>query len=151
MKLNKENQKKIAIGVGALVIVLIVVFAFGKVKGRNENEEREIDVTVNLTDKNGQTVSYDPNPLLIRLNKGLTTTYYFNSTLNTERCQPIEELYALDSLRFMAAVKGYEEKHGVSIVTHMNACYTTCSSHGRQLNFFKAIEERIDNLKDIIQ
>lgn len=151
MKLNKEDKKKLGIGVSALVVILILVFVYGKMKGRDENEEREINVTVDIQDQNGQTITYDPNELLIRLNKGLTTTYFFNSTLNTERCQPIEELYALDSVRFMATVKAYEEKYSVSIITHMNACYTTCSSHGRQLNFFRAIEERIDNLKDIIQ
>ena len=147
--MTKKNKKYLAIG-GVALLLLIIIFVFGKQIGKNENEDRQIDVSVNIEDANGNTSTYDPNPLLEKLNKGLTTTYFFNSTLNSERCAPIEELYALDSVRFMATVKGYKEKYGVSLITHMNGCYTTCSSQGRQLNFFQAIEQRIINLKDII-
>lgn len=149
MKLNKQDKKKVTIGLGVLVLVLIVVFAYGKVRGRNENEQREIDVSVNLTDQNGQTVTYDPNPLLIRLNKGLTTTVFFSTS---ERCSAIKELLLLDSVRFMATVKGYQEKYGSTLVADMRACWRVCTEGAlNQENLFEQVEERINNLKDIIQ
>lgn len=148
MKIKKEDQKKILVGVGALVVILMIVFVFGKLKGRSENEQREIDVTVNIKDEQGQTITYNPNELLRRLFKGLNTTYFFNSTAKEERCNAIEELYQLDAARFMATVKAYQEKYGASIVDHMKACYFTCYNGGG--NRFVLIEQRINNLKDLI-
>jgi len=150
MKLNKEDKKKLSIGFMLLVLLLIVVFAYGKMQGLAENEEREIDVIVDIKDENGQTVSYDPNPLLVRLNKGLTTRYYFDFS---ERCDSIKELYSLDSVRFVAVVKAYKEKYGVDIQVHMRACYVDCNVKiGVQaLNHFDLIYDRIEKLKDIIQ
>lgn len=146
MKLSKKDRQKVGIGVGVLVVVLIVVFVLGKMNGRNEKEQREIDVTVNVTDQNGQTTTYDPNPLLVRLNKGLTTTAWFSTS---DRCKAIEELLELDSVRFMATVKGYEEKYGETIVTHIRACYWQCTDGWN--NHFAEVEQRINNLNDIIQ
>jgi hypothetical protein len=149
MKLNKEDKNKLGIGLGVFIVILMLVFVYGKMKGRDENEDREISVVVDIKDENGQTVTYDPNPLLIRLNKGLTTRYYFDYS---ERCTPIKELYSLDSLRFVAVVKAYKEKYGVDIQVHMKACYVDCNvKTGIQaLNHFDLIYDRIDKLKDII-
>jgi hypothetical protein len=146
--MKKADKQKLYIGLGALALVLMVVFVFGKMKGRDENEQREIDVKVNIKDENGQTVTYDPNPLLKRLNKGLITRYYFDFS---ERCDPIKELYALDSVRFMATVRAYKEKYGVPIKTHMLPCYVDCNTGANSTeNHFDLIYNRIDNLKDII-
>lgn len=148
MQIKKEDQKKIALGLSALVIILMVVFVFGKMKGRTENEQREVDITVNIKDEQGQHITYNPNELLRRLNKGLTTTYFFNSTAKKERCEVIEELYQLDAARFMATIRAYQEKYGISIITHMKACYFTCYNGGK--NRYELIEQRIYNLKDLI-
>lgn len=148
MKIKKTDQKKILFGIGALVLVLMVVFVLGKLQGKSENEQREIDVKVNIKDDQGQTVVYDPNELLKRLNKGLTTTYFLNSSANKGRCRAIEELYKLDAPRFMATVKAYQEKYGVSIVTHMKACYFTC--YNNEGSIYKLIEQRIIHLKNLI-
>ncbi|CAA6828674.1 MAG: Unknown protein, partial [uncultured Aureispira sp.] len=64
MEIKKEDHKKIMLSIAALALVLMVVFVLGKQKGRDENEEQTIDVQVNIKDENGDTVSYDPNPLL---------------------------------------------------------------------------------------
>ncbi|WP_052600219.1 hypothetical protein [Aureispira sp. CCB-QB1] len=148
MKINKTDQKKIALGIGALVIILMVVFVFGKQQGRNENEQREIDVQVNIKDEQGHTVAYNPNELLKRLNKGLTTTFFFNSTAKKERCEAIEDLYQLDATRFMATIKAYQEKYNVSIITHMKACYFTCYSDNGSL--YNLVEQRFNHLKNLI-
>lgn len=145
MKLQANQKKYLA--AGGLVVVLIVVFILGKMQGRTEKEQREIDVQVNIKDGNGQTVAYDPNELLTRLHKGLTTTYLWGIS---ERCDALEELYNLDAARFMAAVKAYEEKYGVSIVVHMNACYRSCFIQSGQVDSFQAIKQRINHLKDTI-
>lgn len=147
MEIKKEDHKKIMLGIGALALVLMVVFVFGKMKGREENEEREIDVQVNIKDENGETVSYDPNPLLIRLNKGLITRYYFDFS---ERCDPLKELKLLDSIRFMATVRAYKVKYGEDIKTHMEACIVGCGDGG-PIGDFDLIFNRINTLKDIIK
>jgi hypothetical protein len=150
MEIKKEDHKKIMLGIGALALILMVVFVFGKMKGRDENEERAIDVQVNIKDENGETVSYDPNPLLVRLNKGLITRYYFDFS---ERCDPIKELYSLDSVRFMATVRAYKVKYNIDIQTHMKACNVDCNINTgiNALSHFDLIYKRIDNLKDIIK
>jgi hypothetical protein len=149
MEIKKEDHKKIMLGIGALALILMVVFVFGKMKGREENEQQEIDIQVNIKDENGDTVSYDPNPLLRRLNKGLITRYYFDFS---ERCDPIKELYSLDSVRFMATVRAYKAKYDVDIQVHMKACNATCNVNTgiQALSHFDLIYSRIDNLKDII-
>ena len=143
--MTKKNKKYLAIG-GAALLLLIIIFIFGKQIGKNENEQRDIDVTVDIKDEHGNVTKYDPNPLLIRLNKGLITTYYFSTS---ERCKPMEELMALDSIYFMATVKAYKEKYGTSIVVHMRDCYRVCTDGWN--NHFSTIEERIETLKDIIK
>jgi len=145
--MKKADKKKVLFGVGALVLVLMVVFVFGKRKGREENEQREIDVQVDIKDENGQAVSYDPNPLLRRLNKGLTTRYYFDFS---ERCDPIKELKQLDSIRFMATVRAYKVKYGDELKTHMEACNVGCGDGG-PIGDFDLIYNRINSLKDIIK
>ncbi|WMX16559.1 hypothetical protein [Aureispira sp. CCB-E] len=148
--MKKADKQKMLYGVGALVLVLMVVFVLGKLQGRTEKEQREIDVQVDIKDENGQTVTYDPNPLLERLHKGLTTRYYFDFS---ERCDPIKELYSLDSVRFMAAVRAYKVKYGIDIQVHMKACNVDCNVNtGLQaLSYFDLIYQRINNLKDIIK
>lgn len=148
MKLKKGDQKKLLYGAGALVLILMVVFVYGKMQGQQEKEKREIDVKVRIKDKDGQDVVYDPNELLERLHKGLTTTYFWSMS---ERCDPVEELYNLDGPRFIAAIKAYKEKYGVSIIVHMNACYRSCYLQGGQVDSFYAVKQRISNLKDLIQ
>ena len=150
-ELKTQDHKKIMLGIGALALVLMAVFVFGKMKGRDENEEQTIDVQVNIKDENGETISYNPNPLLVRLNKGLITRYYFDFS---ERCDPIKELYALDSMRFVAAVKAYRVKYGVDIQAHMKACNVDCNINtgiGGTLSTFHLIYARIDKLKYIIK
>lgn len=144
--MTKKNKKNLAIG-GGLLLLLIIVFVFGKKIGNKENEDRQIDVSVNIEDNNGTVTTYDPNPLLVRLNKGLTTRYFFDFS---ERCEPTEELYNLDSLRFVAVVKAYKEKYGVDIKNHMKACHVDCNN-GREVGTFTLIYNRIDSLKDIIK
>jgi hypothetical protein len=150
MEIKKEDHKKIMLGIGALALILMVVFVFGKMKGRDENEKREIDVQVNIKDENGETVSYDPNPLLVRLNKGLITRYYFDFS---ERCDPIKELYSLSSVRFIATVRAYKVKYDIDIQTHMKACNVDCNINTgiNALSHFELIYRRIDELKDIIK
>jgi hypothetical protein len=147
MEIKKEDHKKIMLGIGALALVLMVVFVLGKRKGQEENEQREIDVQVNITDENGDSVSYNPNPLLTRLNKGLTTRYYFDFS---ERCDPIKELKLLDSVRFMATVRAYKVKYGDELKTHMEACNVGCGDGG-PIGDFDLIYNRINSLKDIIK
>ncbi|WP_156039927.1 hypothetical protein, partial [Aureispira sp. CCB-QB1] len=102
------ENKHLFLGAGALLAIALA-YLIGK-RQKKAVEQREIDVTVNLQDEHGQTVVYDPNPLLVRLNKGLITRYYFDFS---ERCNPIKELYDLDPARFMATVKAYKVKYGV--------------------------------------
>lgn len=147
MQLNHINKNYAVFG--GLVLVLVVVFILGKMRGKAEKEHKEVDVTVNIKDENGQQVTYNPDELLTRLHKGLTTRYYFDFS---ERCNPIKELYALDSVRFMAAVRAYKVKYGVDIQVHMNECNVGCDAPVQMgsLGYFSLIENRIDNLKDII-
>lgn len=147
--MTKKNKKNLAIG-GGLLLLLIIIFVFGKHIGNKENENRQIDVSVNIEDNNGTVTVYDPNPLLVRLNKGLTTRYYFDFS---ERCEPIRELYALDSPRFIATVRAYREKYSVDIQSHMKACNVDCNVNTgvNALSHFDLIYNRIDSLKDIIK
>jgi hypothetical protein len=147
MNLNKFNTNYALFG--GVVLVLVVVFLIGKKKGETETEQKEVDVTVNIKDENGQAVTYNPNELLARLNKGLTTRYYFDFS---ERCDPIKELYSLDSVRFMAAVRAYKAKYSVDIQVHMKSCNVDCNVNSgvNALSYFDLIYKRIDNLKDII-
>ncbi|BDS12389.1 hypothetical protein [Aureispira anguillae] len=142
------NNHHLLLGAG-LVLVLILVFVFGKHFKKDNTEQKNIDVKVNIKDQNGQTIAYDPNPLLIRLNKGLTTRYYFDFS---ERCNPIKELYNLDAARFMAAVKAYKSKYNEDITTHMKACYANCKTTGTYNgeNYFDLIYQRIAALRDVI-
>lgn len=148
MEIKKEDHKKIMLSIAALALVLMVVFVLGKQKGRDENEEQTIDVQVNIKDENGDTVSYDPNPLLIRLNKGLTTTYFWDFS---ERCDPIKELYSLDAMRFMATINAYKVKYKVGFVAHLKACYYECDTGVYNENYSELIYQRIEHLKDIIK
>ena len=141
------NSTKLFIGIGAFALVLMVVFVFGKQKGKDENEQREVDVTVNIKDENGETIVYNPNELLKRINKGLTTTYYWNFD---ERCNVIKELYNLDAVRFMATVRAYKVMYNVSLETHLKACYYDCDTGVYNENYSELIYQRIENLKDII-
>lgn len=140
-----KNKKYLTIA-AVLILVLILVFVLGKLKGRTENEQRQIDVKVKIKDDNGQLITYDPNELLIRVHNGLTTTFFWDPS---QRCEALEELYQLDSIRFMAAVRAYEEKYGAPLLRHIKACWFTCYQGGK--NLYSSIEQRITNLKDIIQ
>jgi hypothetical protein len=148
--MNKEiltENKTLFLGAG-LILVLVIAYLIGKRSKKGQTEQKAIDVQVNIKDENGQTISYDPNPLLIRLNKGLTTRYYFDFS---ERCNPIKELYNLDAPRFMAAVKAYKTKYNEDIITHMKACYVDCNTGtGNGANYFDLIYQRIAALRDII-
>ena len=97
-------------------------------------------------DEHGQTVAYDPNELLGRVNKGLITRYYFDFS---ERCNPIKELYDLDPARFMAAVRAYKVKYGVDITIHMKACNVDCNIKTgiNSLSYFDLIYQRINQLQ----
>lgn len=149
--MNKEtviNNKPLFWGAG-LILVLIIAFLVGKRFKKAAPENKEIDVQVNIQDENGQTVAYDPNGLLVRLNKGLTTRYYFDFS---ERCNPIKELYNLDAARFMATIKAYKTKYNEDITTHMKACYVDCNTGtGNDANYFDLIYQRIAALRDIIK
>jgi hypothetical protein len=147
--MTKKNKKYLAIGSAALLL-LIIIFVFGKRIGKNETEDRQIDVSVNIEDASGSITTYDPNPLLIKLNKGLITRYYFDFS---ERCDPIKALYSLDSVRFMATVRAYKVKYGVDLKIHMKECNVGCDAPPElgALGYFSLIYNRIDNLKDIIK
>lgn len=126
-----------------------MVFLLGKHFKKSNTEQKDVDVKVHIKDQNGQTVAYDPNPLLQRLNRGLTTRYYFDFS---ERCNPIKELYNLDAARFMATIKAYKAKYNEDIKTHMKACYVDCNTGaGGGENYFSLIYQRINALKDVIQ
>jgi len=147
--MTKKNKKYLVIG-GAALLLLILIFVFGKRMGKDENEERQIDVSVNIEDASGNITTYDPNPLLIKLNKGLVTRYYFDFS---ERCNPIKVLYSLDSVRFMATVRAYKVKYGVSLEIHMKECNVGCDAPPElgALGYFSLIYNRIDHLQDIIK
>lgn len=147
MKLTKKQEKYILGGAGLLLFVL-AAFLVGRMIGRKSPEERKVNVKVKIADKDGKTIIYDPTELIERLNKGLTTTYFWNLS---ERCDPLEELYNLDAPRFISAIKAYKERYKESIVVHMNACYRSCFLEGGQMDSFYAIKQRINNLKDLIQ
>lgn len=147
--MTKKNKKYLAIGSAALLL-LILIFVFGKRMGKDENEERQIDVSVNIEDASGSITTYDPNPLLIKLNKGLVTRYYFDFS---ERCDPIKTLYSLDSVRFMATVRAYKVKYGVALEIHMKECNVGCDAPPElgALGYFSLIYNRIDHLQNIIK
>jgi hypothetical protein len=149
---NNPLLTKNQLYLGGVVVLIVFVFVLGKYFGKtSENvEEREIDVQVNIKDENGNTVAYDPNDLITRLNKGLITRYYFDFS---ERCNPIQELHSLDSIRFVASVKAYKEKYGVDIQVHMKACNVDCNVKTgiEALSYFDLIYARIESLKDIIK
>ena len=150
MKKFTVSSKQLAIG-GGVLLLLALVFVIGQYQGKVSKQEKEIDVKVNIKDENGQTISYDPNPLLEKLNKGLTSWYFFSSSITTERCGPIGELYDLDAVRFMATVRAYKTKYGVDIRTHMNAVYRSCVSQSGKGDYFDLITQRIDNLDNLIK
>jgi len=145
-KVADVNKKYLFIG-GGLLFVFAVVLLFRR-KESNNKEQKDIDVKVTIEDDNGNTTVYDPNPLLVRLNKGLITRYYFDFS---ERCEPIKELYNLDAARFMATVKAYKVKYNEDIQTHMKACNVDCNTGVGYDTYFDKIYQRIDALKDIIQ
>jgi len=132
----------------ALILALVIAYLVGKRSKKDDVEKKEIDVTVNIQDEHGQTVSYDPNELLVRVNKGLITRYYFDFS---ERCDPIKELYDLDPARFMAAVRAYKVKYGVDITIHMKACHVDCNLKTgiNSLSYFDLIYQRINQLQAI--
>lgn len=136
--------------VGGAIVLIALVFVLGNYFGKKSDTNKNINVQVDLKDENGNTVAYDPNPLLERLNKGLTTTYFFDFS---ERCEPLQELYEMDSVRFMAAVRAYKVKYGVDIQTHIAACHVGCSESGNYgtSNYFMLIEKRIKELESIIK
>jgi hypothetical protein len=133
--------------IGGAVVLIALIFVLGNYFGKTSKTKKQIEVQVDIKDENGNTVVYYPNELLERLNKGLTTRYYFDFS---ERCEPIEELYALDSIRFMAAVKAYRVKYGEDLKTHMEACHVGCGDGG-PIGTFNLIYNRINSLKDIIK
>lgn len=145
----KENAllTKNHLYIGGAIALITLVFVLGNYFGKTSSTNKQVNVQVDIKDENGNTVAYDPNPLLERLNKGLTTRYYFDFS---ERCEPIEELYALDSIRFMAAVKAYQVKYGEDIKTHMAACNVGCGNGG-PIGTFDLIYNRIDTLKGIVK
>lgn len=136
--------------IGGVVILIVFIFVLGNYFGKTSKTNKQIDVQVDIKDENGNTVAYDPNELLERLNKGLTTRYYFNFS---ERCDPIQELYALDSIRFMAAVKAYRAKYGEDLKAHMKACYVGCDASIElgSPGYFNLIYNRIDTLKGVVK
>lgn len=141
------EQKHIAIG-GGVLLLLVVLFFIGKNAGVKQREERNIDVKATLTDTQGNTTQYDPTDLLRRLNKGLTTTYFFDTS---ERCDPMKELLALDALRFVAAIKGYKTKYGRDIQTDMDACYYSCNVRtGSKETYFQKVKQRIASMQSLI-
>ena len=147
MKKFTVSSKQLAIG-GGVLLLLALVFVIGQYQGKVSKQEKEIDVKVNIKDENGQTVPYDPNPLLQRLNKGLTTRYYFDFS---PRCNAIKELYALDAARFMATVRAYKVKYNEDIQTHMKACYVDCNTGtGGGENYFDLIYQKIAALDNIV-
>jgi hypothetical protein len=139
------ENKHLFFGAG-LILVLVIAYLVGKRSKKDEPEKKEIDVTVNIQDEHGQTVAYDPNELLVRVNKGLITRYYFDFS---ERCDPIKELYDLDPARFMAAVRAYKVKYGVDITIHMKACNVDCNIKTgiNILSYFDLIYQRINQLQ----
>lgn len=143
------QEKYLWIG-GGVLLVLAIAFLLGKYLGKNpKTEEREIDVKVNIQDQNGNTVPYDPEPLLRKLNYGLTTRFYFDFS---ERCNPIKELYNLDAARFMATIKAYKTKYNEELQTHMRATWVDCNTGtGGGENYFDLIYQRIVALQDIIK
>jgi hypothetical protein len=148
--MNKETvieNKQLFLGAG-LILALVIAYLVGKRSKKDQAEQREIDVTVNIQDENGQTVTYDPNDLLKRLNKGLITRYYFDFS---QRCNPIKELYDLDPARFMAAIRAYKVKYGVDITIHMKACNVDCNLKTgiNSLSYFDLIYQRINQLQAV--
>lgn len=141
------ENKHLFLGAG-LMMALVIAYLIGKRSKKDQPEQREIDVTVNIQDENGQTVTYDPNELLVRLNKGLMTRYYFDFS---ERCNPIKELYDLDPARFMAAIRAYKVKYGVDITIHMKACNVDCNLKTgiNSLSYFDLIYQRINQLQAV--
>jgi len=146
-KVEDINKKYLFIG-GGLLFVFAVILLFRKKGNTTKTEQKDIDVKVTIEDENGNTTVYAPNPLLVRLNKGLITRYYFDFS---ERCEPIKELYNLDAARFMATVKAYKVKYNEDIQTHMKACNVDCNTGAGYDTYFDKIYQRIDALKDIIQ
>jgi len=132
------------------VVLIVLIFVLGSYFGKKSKTNKQIDVQVDLKDENGNTIAYDPNELLERLNKGLTTRYYFDFS---ERCDPIQELYELDSVRFMAVVRAYKVKYGTDIQVHMAACNVGCDGSGGYgaYGYFMLIEKRIKELESIIK
>jgi|VirMetMinimDraft_7_1064189.scaffolds.fasta_scaffold82685_2 hypothetical protein len=136
--------------IGGVLVLIVLIFVLGNYFGKTSKTNKQIDVQVDIKDENGNTIDYDPNELLERLNKGLTTTYFFDFS---ERCDPIQELYELDSVRFMAVVRAYKVKYGVDIQVHIAACNVGCDGSGGYggYGYFMLIEKRIAGLESIIK
>lgn len=134
---------------GGGIVILLVVYLIGKYANKAKMvEEKQIDVKVDIQDINGQTVKYDPNPLLMRLHEGLTVGVWWDVS---ERCASLKELYNLDAARFMAAVKAYKAKYNEDIRSHMAACwYDGCGVGPDGQSYFALIEQRITALGDVI-
>ena len=151
MPMPKITQKQLYTGAGLLVVVLLVVF-LARYFSKPKTEERNIDVKVRIPTSSSTgtatTEIYDPTPLLRRLNKGLTTRYYFDFS---DRCNPIKELHSLDAVKFMATINAYKVKYNEDIETHMRACYVDCNTGtGGGANYFDLIYQRRAALRDII-
>jgi len=147
MKDFELQPKHYYIGGAVLLLVVLLIFLWGKSAGRKQRKEVPVDVKVNIQDENGNTVEYDPTPLVRRLNEGLTTTCWWNCT---ERCLALEDLNDLDAVRFMAAVKAYRAKYQTSLETHIEGTFVTCGYvKGRTLK--QHIVARIDALGELIE
>ena len=94
------------LGGGAILAIGSYIYFTGL--AAEKEKEKEISIGVNITDANGQTISYDPSTLMRKLHKGLTTSYFFDFS---ERCEPLQQLMNLDNLRFMATVKAYQKAY----------------------------------------
>ncbi len=148
----RPTKTHLAIGGGVFALLVALIYFLGKSQGRTENTSETIDVKVRINDQNGGTILYDPIHLVRALNKGLTTTYFWDFS---ERCEPIKELYELEAVQFMATVAAYKKTYGEDIQTHMRACHRTCSMPYTDkaeipADYFTLIYNKINNLNQII-
>lgn len=148
--LQNIPPKHLAIVVVVVVILVVVVYLIGK---HSKSNKKKVDVTVDLTDGNGTTIQYDPSKLVEKLDRTLSTTYYWDAS---ERCKVVKELMALPNGAFMATVYGYEKHTGQTLEAAFDACWKKCRTPSllRSISFgplLHYINDKMDDFEIVLQ
>lgn len=136
LKLIKEHWVVVALAAAALL------FAWTYFKGKEEGETKEVKVTLKHPD--GTTENYNPTALVMELEKRLRRW----CVTCGDRCETIQKVYELSTLKFIAFVGAYKDLTGVDLEEAIQDVYRHCPDGSLGVSLNKKIVERIKNLND---